>query len=66
LRDFVISWARGRLERDMQRRLDHEDSELLDRVYERKLDPVSAAEAILLSRRQACGSGSQEGSDDAE
>lgn len=66
LREFVVSWARGLLERDMQRRLDHEDSELLNRVYERKLDPVSAAEEMLLSRPQASGIGSQEGSDDAE
>jgi LAO/AO transport system kinase len=47
LRDFVVSWARGRLEREMQRRLDHEDSELLNRVYERELDPVTAAEQML-------------------
>jgi LAO/AO transport system kinase len=47
LREFVVSWARGRLEREMQRRLDHEDSELLNRVYERELDPVTAAEQML-------------------
>jgi len=47
LREFVISWAKDRLEREMQQRLDREDAELMQRVYERELDPISASEKLF-------------------
>ena len=47
LREFVVSWATNRLEREMHERLDREDTEIMDRVYERELDPISASERIF-------------------
>jgi LAO/AO transport system kinase len=47
LREFVVSWARGRLEREMHQRLNGGERDLLQRVYDRELDPVSAAEKLL-------------------
>jgi LAO/AO transport system kinase len=47
LKDFVISWAKDRLEREMQRRLSREDTELMERVYDRELDPISASEKLF-------------------
>src|ERR671926_985524 len=46
LRDFVVAWATNRLEREMHERLDREDTELVDRVYNKELDPISASEQI--------------------
>src|ERR671938_851467 len=36
LKEFVISWAKERLEREMQERLDREDNELMEKVYGRE------------------------------
>lgn len=47
LREFVISWAKDRLEKEMQDRLSREDDELMEKVYERVLDPISASERIF-------------------
>jgi LAO/AO transport system kinase len=47
LREFVISWAKDRLEKEMQQRLNREDTELMERVYDRELDPISASEKLL-------------------
>jgi LAO/AO transport system kinase len=47
LKEFVISWAKERLEREMQERLGREDNELMEKVYERELDPISASEKIF-------------------
>jgi LAO/AO transport system kinase len=46
-RELVISWATVRLEREMQERLDREDTELMEKVYNRELDPISASEEIF-------------------
>lgn len=47
LREFVVSWATARLENEMQERLKREDTELMERVYRRELDPISASERIF-------------------
>ncbi len=47
LREFVISWATDRLQQEMQHRLGKEDAEIMDRVYSRELDPISASEKIF-------------------
>jgi LAO/AO transport system kinase len=47
LKEFVISWAKDRLEKEMQRRLSREDTELMQRVYSRELDPISASEKLF-------------------
>ncbi|PLS87688.1 MAG: methylmalonyl Co-A mutase-associated GTPase MeaB [Actinobacteria bacterium] len=47
LRDFVISWATGRLEKEMEERLRGEDADVMERVYERRLDPIAASGKIL-------------------
>jgi LAO/AO transport system kinase len=47
LKEFVISWAKDRLEKEMQERLKGEDTELMERVYERELDPISASEKLF-------------------
>src|SRR5215207_3885988 len=47
LRDFVISWATNRLEKEMHERLAREDTELVEKVYNRELDPISASERIF-------------------
>jgi LAO/AO transport system kinase len=47
LREFVISWAKERLEEEMQERLSREDDELMEKVYGRELDPISASERIF-------------------
>ncbi|HSL01529.1 MAG TPA: methylmalonyl Co-A mutase-associated GTPase MeaB [Rubrobacteraceae bacterium] len=47
LREFVISWAKDRLEKEMQQRLSREDDEVMERVYERELDPIAASERIF-------------------
>jgi LAO/AO transport system kinase len=47
LRDFVVAWATNRLEKEMHERLDREDTELVDKVYNKELDPISASEQIF-------------------
>jgi LAO/AO transport system kinase len=47
LREFVISWAKVRLEKEMQHRLNREDTELMEKVYDRELDPISASEKLF-------------------
>ncbi len=43
----MISWAKNRLEKEMQERLKGEDTELMERVYDRELDPISASEKLF-------------------
>jgi LAO/AO transport system kinase len=43
----VISWAKDRLEKEMQQRLSREDIELMESVYDRELDPISASEKLF-------------------
>ena len=47
LRDFVVAWATNRLEKEMHERLDREDTELVEKVYKRELDPISASDIIF-------------------
>ena len=47
LKEFVISWAKERLEEEMQERLSCEDTQLMEKVYGRELDPISASEKIF-------------------
>ncbi|MBD0355204.1 MAG: methylmalonyl Co-A mutase-associated GTPase MeaB [Rubrobacteraceae bacterium] len=47
LKEFVIAWAKDRLEKEMQERLNREDTQLMERVYNRELDPISASERIF-------------------
>jgi LAO/AO transport system kinase len=47
LKEFVISWAKERLEEEMQELLSREDNELMEKVYGRELDPISASEKIF-------------------
>jgi LAO/AO transport system kinase len=47
LRDFVVAWATNRLEKEMHERLDREDTEIVEKVYKRELDPISASEIIF-------------------
>ena len=46
-REFVVSWATNKMEKEMQERLQREDTELMERVYNRELDPISASEKIF-------------------
>jgi LAO/AO transport system kinase len=47
LRDFVVSWATNRLEKEMHERLNRQDTKLVEKVYNRELDPISASERIF-------------------
>jgi len=47
LRNLVVSWATDRLEREMRERLGREDTDLMEQVYRRELDPISASERIF-------------------
>ncbi len=47
LREFVVSWATNRLEKEMHERLSRQDTEIMERVYDRELDPISASERIF-------------------
>ena len=47
MRDFVVSWATNLLEKEMHERLGREDTELMEQVYDRELDPISASERIF-------------------
>ena len=47
LRDLVVTWATDRLEKEMRERLGREDTDVMERVYRRELDPISASERIF-------------------
>jgi LAO/AO transport system kinase len=47
LRELVSSWATSRLKKELHERMSGEYAELMEEVYERRLDPVSAAKRIL-------------------
>jgi LAO/AO transport system kinase len=47
LKKLVIEWATDRLEREMRGRLEREDTETMERVYGRELDPIAASEKIF-------------------
>ena len=47
LKKFVVEWATDRLEREMRGRLEREDTETMERVYDRELDPIAASEKIF-------------------
>ncbi|CAA9454577.1 MAG: putative periplasmic protein kinase ArgK and related GTPases of G3E family [uncultured Rubrobacteraceae bacterium] len=47
LKKFVVRWATDRLEREMRGRLEREDTETMEKVYDRELDPIAAAERIF-------------------
>jgi LAO/AO transport system kinase len=47
LRDFVVSWATSRMEKEMNERLNHENTEIIEKVYNKELDPISASETIF-------------------
>jgi LAO/AO transport system kinase len=47
LKNFVVEWATDRLEREMRGRLEREDTETMDKVYDRELDPIAASERIF-------------------
>jgi GTPase len=47
LKQFVISWAKDRLEKEIHERLNREDTELMEKVYGRELDPISASEKLF-------------------
>ncbi len=47
LKKFVVEWATARLEREMRGRLEREDTETMEKVYGRELDPISASERIF-------------------
>jgi LAO/AO transport system kinase len=46
-REFVVSWATNKMEKEMQERLEREDTEIMERVYHRELDPISASERLF-------------------
>jgi LAO/AO transport system kinase len=46
-REFVVSWATNKMEKEMQERLEREDTEIMERVYNRELDPISASERLF-------------------
>jgi LAO/AO transport system kinase len=46
IREFILSWATNKMEKEMQERLSREDAELIERVRKRELDPISAAETL--------------------
>jgi LAO/AO transport system kinase len=44
---FVVSWVTNKMEKEMQQRLHREDTEIMEKVYNRELDPISASEKIF-------------------
>lgn len=46
IKEFVLSWAKRKLEKEIQERLDREDAGLMQKVREREVDPISAAETL--------------------
>lgn len=47
LRDFVISWTTARLQKDMENQLESDESNMMERVYARSLDPIAASDIFL-------------------
>jgi GTPase len=47
IKEFVVSWATNRLEKEMNERVNREDTEIIEKVYNRELDPISASETIF-------------------
>jgi LAO/AO transport system kinase len=47
LKRFVVEWATDRLEKEMRGRLEREDTEIMEKVYGRELDPIAASEKIF-------------------
>ncbi|HEY6752436.1 MAG TPA: methylmalonyl Co-A mutase-associated GTPase MeaB [Rubrobacteraceae bacterium] len=46
IREFILSWATNKMEKEIQDRLSKEDAELMEKVRRRELDPISAAETL--------------------
>jgi LAO/AO transport system kinase len=46
IKEFILSWATNKMEKEMQDRLAKEDAELMEKVRKRELDPISAAETL--------------------
>ena len=46
IKEFVLAWAKNRLEKALQERLSREDAELMEKVRRREMDPISAAETL--------------------
>lgn len=46
IKEFMLSWTRAKLEYRMRERLGRQDEELVEKVYLRELDPISAAETL--------------------
>lgn len=47
LKKFVVEWATDRLEKEMRGRLERDDDETMEKVYDRRLDPIAASERIF-------------------
>ena len=47
LREFVVSWAKDRLGKEMKERLNREEVKVMEQMYNRELDPISASEKIF-------------------
>ena len=47
LKQFVVGWATERLQKEMRGRLEREDTETMEKVYGRELDPIAASERIF-------------------
>ena len=46
MREFVLAWATNKLEKGIRERLSREDAGLMQKVREREVDPISAAETL--------------------
>lgn len=46
IKEFILSWATNKMEKEIQERLSREDEELMEKVRKRELDPISAAETL--------------------
>ena len=46
IKEFVLSWATNKLEKEMRERLSREDAGLMEKVRERQIDPIAAAETL--------------------
>jgi LAO/AO transport system kinase len=46
IREFILSWATNKMEKEIQERLSREDAQLMEKVRKRELDPISAAETL--------------------
>lgn len=46
IKDFMLSWTRSRLEKSLRERLERSDEALVQKVYRRELDPISAADTL--------------------